>query len=355
VTEFVHLHCHSHYSLLDGAGRIGDLLDTVQGHGMEALALTDHGNLFGAVEFYKEAKKREIRPILGYEAYMAPSGMTDTSRNQRANGYYHMTLLAENRTGFQNLMKLASAAYLQGFYRKPRIDRAMLADHKEGIIALSGCLRSEICYALMREEQELAMTALDEYLQIFGEEHFFIELQYNGIREQKLVSEALIEVADRKGLRTVVTNDVHYPTPESARVHEVLLCIQTAKTLSDENRFKFQTDEFYLKSAEEMAQVFPGRPEAMANTLEIARRCDVQLDFEGSKTAGGHRDLLNHSLCPLTSCRTLARATKLISPHDIGLQGCAGLALQPSGSSWSIGQPWPRLPQAGLYPPCWAV
>ena len=258
--SFVHLHCHSHYSLLDGAGRIGDLLSTVQSHGMDALALTDHGNLFGAVEFYTQAKKQHIHPILGYEAYMAPGARTNTSRDQRAAGYYHMTLLAENRTGFQNLMKLASIAYLEGFYKKPRIDKQILADHKEGIIALSGCLRSEICYALARDETELAAQAMDEYLQIFGEDNFFVELQYNGIREQKLVSESLIEMADQKGLQLVVTNDVHYPTPESARVHEVLLCIQTAKSLADENRFRFQTDEFYLKSPEQMAQVFPQRP-----------------------------------------------------------------------------------------------
>ena len=274
---FVHLHCHSHYSLLDGAGRIGELVGLAKGFGMEALALTDHGNMFGALEFYHEARKQGVKPIVGYEAYVAPGSRRDTSTSQRANGYYHQTLLATNRRGYLNLVKLASMAYTEGFYRKPRIDFEALRAHSEGVICLSGCLRSEICYALAHDEPELAHAALDRYLEVFGD-RFYVELQYNGIEQQRTVSLALAEIAAKKGLPMVLTNDVHYPTRASARMHDVLLCIQTQRTLTDPSRFKFETDEFYLKGPAEMATVFPQFPEALANTVAIARRCDLEIE-----------------------------------------------------------------------------
>ncbi len=276
--SFVHLHVHSEYSLLDGAARLKDLVKTAAEMGMPALALTDHGVMYGVIDFYKLAKEHGIHPILGCEVYVATRTRFDRVPHVD-DSQYHLTLLAENETGYKNLLALVSAAYLEGFYYKPRVDRELLARHSKGLIALSACLAGEVPAAILSGEEEKAREAAEAYREIFGPDNFFLELMDHQMPEQQRVNAGLREIARATGIPLVVTNDAHYIRKEDAKVHDILLCIQTGKTVQDENRLRFPTQEFYLKSAAEMAALFPGDPEAVRRTREIAERCRVELDF----------------------------------------------------------------------------
>jgi DNA polymerase III subunit alpha len=280
--KFAHLHQHTQFSLLDGAAKLQDLLKWVKETTPEdpALAMTDHGNLFGAVEFYKKATAMGVKPIIGYEAYVAAESRFDRKRGKGLDGgYFHLTLLAKDFTGYQNLVRLASRAYLEGFYEKPRIDREILREHSEGLIALSGCLGAEIPQFILQDRLDLAEARLNEYLSIFGD-RFFIEIQNHGLPEQQKVNQVLKEFARKYGLGLVATNDGHYVRKEDARAHEVLLAIQSKTTLDDPERWRFPCDEFYVKTLEEMRAMLPEAEwgdEPFDNTVEIARMCDVDL------------------------------------------------------------------------------
>ncbi|TDA63469.1 MAG: DNA polymerase III subunit alpha [Clostridia bacterium] len=275
---FVHLHNHSEYSLLDGAGRIKDLVSLAAAQGMPALALTDHGVMYGVLDFYKQAQKQGVKPIIGCEVYVAKRSRHDR-QPQQDDTQYHLVLLAENNQGYQNLLQLVSRASLEGFYYKPRVDRELLSQYSGGLIALSACLAGEIPELLLAGQDEKAMQAAGFLRDVFGSDSFFIELQDHGLPEQRLVNPKLVELAGKINTPLVATNDVHYCTREQARLHEVLLCIQTGKTLQDEKRLRFATDEFYLKSAREMAQLFADVPQALDHTLTIAERCNVSFSF----------------------------------------------------------------------------
>jgi DNA polymerase-3 subunit alpha len=280
--KFAHLHQHTQFSLLDGAAKLQDLLKWVKETTPEdpALAMTDHGNLFGAVEFYKKATAMGVKPIIGYEAYVAAESRFDRKRGKGLDGgYFHLTLLAKDFTGYQNLVRLASRAYLEGFYEKPRIDREILREHAQGLIALSGCLGAEIPQFILQDRLDLAEARLNEYLSIFGD-RFFIEIQNHGLPEQQKVNQVLKEFARKYGLGLVATNDGHYVRKEDARAHEVLLAIQSKTTLDDPERWRFPCDEFYVKTPEEMRAMLPEAEwgdEPFDNTVEIARMCDVDL------------------------------------------------------------------------------
>jgi DNA polymerase-3 subunit alpha len=276
--SFVHLHVHSEYSLLDGAGRIPALVERAKSLGMTHLALTDHGVMYGAIPFYEECKKAGIEPIIGCEVYIVPDGMGERiPRKDRR--IHHLVLLAENEVGYRNLLKLATLAHLEGFYYKPCIDRALLKEYSEGLICLSGCLAGEIAHALLEKDEGKAEALAKEYLQIFGPDHFYLELQDHGIMEQKQVNRQLIRLSEKLGIPLVATNDVHYLAPGDEHVHDVLLCIGTGKTIDDSNRLRFHGNQFYLKSSEEMQDLFRHRPDAINNTIRIAERCRMQLTF----------------------------------------------------------------------------
>ncbi len=281
--RFVHLHCHSHYSLLDGASSIDRLVERTTQHGMNALAITDHGNLHGALEFYRKAKSAGINPIIGYEAYVAPHSRFDKRVIEGKESSYHLTLLAKNRTGFRNLLKLASAAYLEGFYHKPRIDRELLADHHEGLICLSGCLSGEFACALRggrdeAEGMEEAEAIAQWFHRLFGD-RYFVEIMNNGMKLQQEVTERSIEIARRLGLPLVATCDSHYVDREDAEVQDVLLCINTGKFRADTNRMRMDGQEYYLKSPEEMYAAFSGLEDAVARSQEIADSVDIELEL----------------------------------------------------------------------------
>ncbi len=279
MTDFVHLHVHTQYSLLDGAIRIDDLIRRTAEFGMPAVATTDHGTLFGAVEFYEKATKAGIQPIIGCEMYIAPRSRFD--KNPADNRELcHIILLAENREGYRNLCRLASAAQLEGFYYRPRIDRELLKECAGGLIGMSACLHGEIPRRIMEGRMELADQAARFYRELFGENRFFLEIQNNGIDEQERVNAALIEMGRRLSLPLVASNDCHYLSREDVRAHDVLLCIQTGKTIHDSERLKFRTDQLYFKPASEMAAYFKDTPEALAHTAEIARRCRLEFDFK---------------------------------------------------------------------------
>ncbi len=277
MADFVHLHVHTEFSLLDGAARIEEAVLRAKELGMSSLAITDHGAMFGVVKFFKAAKKAGIHPILGCEVYIAPRTMADKEPKDRNS--YHLVLLAENETGYRNLMKLVSAGYVDGFYYKPRIDKALLRKHAEGLIALSACMAGEISQKLLYETPESARNAAREYREIFGENNFFLEIQDYGVEEQRRLNRKIIDVAKELHIPLVATNDVHYLKREDAYVHDILLCIQTGTTVSDPKRMKFPSNEFYLKSPEEMAEIFDFVPEALENTVKIAERCQVELHF----------------------------------------------------------------------------
>ncbi len=274
---FTHLHVHTQYSLLDGAIRIDALLKRAKEFGMDQLAITDHGTMFGVVEFYEKAHKAGIKPIIGCECYLAPRRLTDKTTMDKGNN--HLILLAENQTGYQNLCRLATIAQLQGFYYKPRIDKEVLREYSEGLIALSACLHGEIPQKLKVNQSDAADAAAREYQAIFGENNFFLEVQNNGIDEQEIVNQALLEMSQRLSIPLVATNDCHYLDKNDVRAHGVLLCIQTGKTIHDTDRFKFGTDQLYFKSKDEMHAYFKDYPDALANTVDIAGRCEVEFDF----------------------------------------------------------------------------
>ena len=275
--SFVHLHTHSEYSLLDGANRVPDLVARARAMGMPALALTDHGNLFGAVHFYDACREAGIKPLLGFEAYVAPGSRK--SREGRMGNYAHLLLLAETLEGYRNLIRLSSIGYVEGFYYRPRLDKEVLREHSAGIIATSACLKGEVAANLLDGNYARARAAAEELAGIFGERSFFLEVQDHGVPEQQRVNAGIRELARELGLGLVCTNDVHYLRREDAAAHDVLLCIQTGKTLDEEARMRFHSDDFYFKSPEEMAERFRDLPEALANTVEIAERCEVELEF----------------------------------------------------------------------------
>ncbi|MGQ9645519.1 MAG: DNA polymerase III subunit alpha [Thermodesulfobacteriota bacterium] len=279
-SNFVHLHVHSQYSLLDGAIRFDEVCDLAKKYRMSALALTDHGNMFGVIEFYQTALRHGIKPIVGCELYVAPGSRFEKKTGDGTEGVYHLTLLVKNKTGYFNLIKLVSLAHLEGFYYKPRVDKELLGQYHEGLIALSGCLKGEIATHAGHGEMKRAIQAAEEYRKIFEGRRFFIEIQNNGVENQAVVNERLLEISHQLSLPVVATNDCHYLKREDAKAHEVLLCIQTGKTLQDSDRMKFSSSEFYFKSPQEMATLFQSLPEAITHTLEIAEQCNLELKFE---------------------------------------------------------------------------
>ncbi|MBR5473508.1 MAG: DNA polymerase III subunit alpha, partial [Clostridia bacterium] len=275
---FTHLHLHTEYSLLDGCCRINKLVETVAAHGQTAVAITDHGVMYGAVEFYKAAKKKGIKPIIGCEVYVAPGSRFDKQKRPDGN-YSHLVLLCENNEGYQNLIKLVSLGFTDGFYSKPRVDRELLKKYNKGIIALSACLAGEIPRAIMDGNYDKAMETALWYKNTFGENNFFLEVQNHGISEQQQVNAYLQKLSNETGIPLVATNDVHYPCKDDSFMHKVLLCIQTGTKIGDKNTLEFKTEEFYLKTEQEMLAAFPDMPEAVSNTQKIADRCNVEFEF----------------------------------------------------------------------------
>lgn len=271
--SFVHLHVHTEYSLLDGACRIGGMMDRVKELGQSAVAITDHGVMYGCIDFYKAAKAAGVKPIIGCEVYVAPRTMADRVHGID-NEAYHLVLLCENMTGYQNLCKLVSEAFTHGFYGKPRVDLALLEQYHEGLIALSACLAGAIPQYLMGNDYSAAKDYALKLSSIFGPGNFYLELQDHGIEEQTAVNQGVQRLARETGLPLVVTNDAHYLRKEDAAMQDVLLCVQTGKTVDDDNRMRFETEEFYLKSEEEMRQLFPNCDDAFENTARIAERCN---------------------------------------------------------------------------------
>ncbi|MBL98172.1 MAG: DNA polymerase III subunit alpha [Rhodopirellula sp.] len=279
---FTHLHCHTHYSLLDGASSIPKLVSRAKEHGFNSLAITDHGNLHGALQFYQECHKNDINPIIGYEAYIAPGSRFEKSGGIRDSNY-HLTLLAQNRTGFKNLVKMASHAYLEGFYFKPRIDKQLLEDHSEGIICLSGCVSSEFNQAILKGYGDIpnldkAIEASKWFESLFGD-RYFIEVMNNGIEIQRMALEGAVAVAKKLGTPVVATSDCHYVDPQDAEAQDVMLCINTGRFRTDTSRMKMDGNEYYLKNAEEMYQAFPGMEDAVSRTQEIADTVDIDLEL----------------------------------------------------------------------------
>ena len=278
TASFVHLHLHTQFSLLDGANQIEPLVRQIKTFGQPAVAMTDHGNMFGAIEFYRKAKEIGVKPIIGCEAYMALGSRHAKKDSGLAhNDYYHLILLARNLTGYQNLIKLVSKAYLEGFYYKPRMDKEILKEHHEGLIALSGCLSGEIPYLIGQKDMAGAMAVAGEFQELFGKEHFYLEVQANGLDHQRIANAGLIDIHKKLGIPLAGTNDCHYLRKEDARPHELMLCLQTGKTLSDPARMKFDTDQLYVKSTEEIAPAFAEFPGAVANTCRIADHCELEL------------------------------------------------------------------------------
>jgi len=278
--SFVHLHCHSHYSLLDGANRIPELVKHVKQAGMNSVALTDHGNLYGAIEFYTECKSGGINPIIGYEAYVAPNKRTERGdAKRRGDAGFHLTLLAQNRTGFQNLIKMASAAYLEGYYYVPRIDKELLAAHSEGLICLSGCASSEFSEFILKEQMAEARKLAEWFAKTFGK-NFYVEIQDNGLDIQRRCKDGAVEIANKLGLPLVATSDAHYLNSDDAGAHDVLLCINTGRLRSDENRMKYGSNLFHVRKPEEMYDLFPGFEAAVGRSQEIANGVDIQLDLK---------------------------------------------------------------------------
>jgi len=275
--EFTHLHTHSHFSLLDGLGKIDDLIARAKELGMTSLALTDHGNLYGAIEFYKKAKKAGIKPIIGCEMYIAQGAMKEKNPGID-DKRYHLTVLARTNEGYQNLISLVTVAHLEGFYYKPRVDKAALRTYANGLIALSGCLNGEIPRAILAKKRERAQTLIREYQDIFGKENFYLELgAHPNLPEQKIVNDALVELSQITGASVVGVNDIHYAHPDDADAQDILVSVQTGAKIDDENRLTMRTDDFSMKSGEEMAAFFKDIPEAIATTQEIARRCTVEI------------------------------------------------------------------------------
>ncbi len=276
---FAHLHTHSEYSLLDGANRIPELVSHVKELGMDSLAVTDHGNLHAAWHFYHEAREQGIRPILGFEAYLAFGPRREQSRpNWAPANYSHLVLLAQNQAGYRNLIRLSSIGYVEGFYRRPRIDREVLAEHSEGIVCLAACLSGEVALWLRQGKYDKARESAAWFAQTFGKERFFLEVQQHGIADEEVVTRGMFELSNDLGLGVVATNDAHYLTRDDAEAHDVLLAIGTGADLDDPKRFRFTGNESYVKSEQEMRQLFAEHPETLSLTQQIADRCEF--DFE---------------------------------------------------------------------------
>jgi DNA polymerase-3 subunit alpha len=276
--QFVHLHTHTEYSLLDGAGRIKKSVARAAELGMPALAITDHGVMYGVIDFYKAAKKAGIKPVIGCEVYVAPRSRTDRDP-RRDSKQHHLVLLARNMAGYKNLMELVSRGFSEGFYYKPRVDHELLKQYSPGLIALSACLAGEIPAAILEHREEDALQLVRFYREAFGEENFFLEMQDHGIPEQKVMNQGLIQLSKASGTPLIASNDLHYIDRSDAEAHDVLLCIQTGKTIDDTSRMRFSTEEFYLKSAEEMAVLFPEQLQALDNTLAVADACNLEFEF----------------------------------------------------------------------------
>ncbi|NLP11401.1 DNA polymerase III subunit alpha [bacterium] len=280
MSSFVHLHNHSHYSLLDGACRIDDLVKTAQAFGMPALALTDHGNLHGAIEFYKKCQKAGVKPLVGCEVYVAPGNRkVRQSDGGGAGTSFHLVLLCKDLNGYKNLMKLVSAGYLEGFYYKPRIDKELLSAHHEGLVALSACLKGEVAWRLLHEGKEKAAAAVWEYQNLFGPD-FYLEVQNHSLPEEDQARAGILQLAQEMGVGVVATNDIHYLKRDHAEAHDVLLCLQTGADIDDAHRMRYSSQELYFKSGEEMAALFPDRPDLLTTTLEVADKCDLKLSFD---------------------------------------------------------------------------
>ena len=281
--NFTHLHVHTEYSLLDGSNKIKEYVDRVKALGMDSAAITDHGVMYGVIDFYRAARAAGINPILGCEVYVAPGSRFDREAGSGDDRYYHLVLLAENNQGYSNLMKIVSKGFVEGFYYKPRVDLSLLEKYHEGIIALSACLAGEVARFLTRGMYEDAKKAALRYQDIFGKGNFFLELQDHGIPEQQNVNQQLLKMHRETGIDLVATNDVHYTLAEDAQPHDVLLCLQTGKKLADEDRMRYEGGQYYVKSPEEMERLFPYAPEALENTHKIAQRCHVEIEFGVTK------------------------------------------------------------------------
>ena len=280
---FTHLHVHTEYSLLDGSSKIKELVGRAKELGMDSLAITDHGVMYGVIDFYKAAREAGIKPILGSEVYVAPGSRFDRERVDGEDRYYHLVLLAENDIGYHNLMKIVTKGFVDGFYYKPRVDYEVLEQYHEGVIALSACLAGEVSRYLARGMYEEARRSALHYQEIFGEGNFFLELQDHGIEEQKMVNQGLVRLSRDTGIQLVATNDIHYTYAEDAQAHDILRCIQTGKKVSDENRMRYEGGQYYCKSEEEMRALFPYAQEALDNTHKIAQRCNVEIEFGVTK------------------------------------------------------------------------
>ncbi|MGB3241426.1 MAG: DNA polymerase III subunit alpha [Candidatus Omnitrophota bacterium] len=279
-SDFVHLHVHTQYSLLDGACQLDSLLDLAKEYNMSSCAITDHGNMFGAIEFYEKAVAKGINPIIGAEIYVAPESRFDKTSHGIKGASFHLVLLAKNLTGYKNLMEIVSCGYLEGFYYKPRVDKEVLARCNKGLIAMSACLKGEVAHFLLSDQWEQAKKSAMEYVDIFGRDNFYLELQDNKMEEQQVLNKNIVRLAKELDLQMVATNDVHYLRREDARAHEALLCIQTQATLNDPKHMKFQSDELYFRPPEEMKEVFAELPEAISNTTKIAEECKLELQFD---------------------------------------------------------------------------
>ena len=277
--SFTHLHVHTEYSLLDGSNKIKEYVSRVKELGMNSAAITDHGVMYGVIDFYKAARAAGIKPVLGCEVYVAPGSRFDRELSHGDDRYYHLVLLAENNQGYQNLMKIVSKGFVEGYYYKPRVDMEVLETYHEGIIALSACLAGEVQRYLVRGLYEEAKETACKYEKCFGKGNFFLELQDHGIADQATVNQGLLRMSEELKIPLVATNDVHYITAEDAEPHDILLCIQTQKKVQDEDRMRYEGGQYYLKSEDEMKALFPYAQEALENTSKIAERCHVEIEF----------------------------------------------------------------------------
>jgi DNA polymerase-3 subunit alpha len=279
--DFTHLHVHTEYSLLDGSGKVGKMIAKAKELGMKSLAITDHGTMYGCVDFYKQAVEQGIKPIIGCEIYVVSKSMY-LKQNDKDNETHHLVLLVKNEIGYKNLMEIVSRASIDGFYYKPRVDHEFLRKHSEGLIALSACLAGEVQSSLNNNNREKAVEAALFYKEVFKED-FYLELMYHGMSEQLKVNDEVVEIAKELNIPLVATNDVHYINKEDSKAHDILLCIQTGKTVEDENRMRYPSGEFYLKSSSEMHKQFAYVPQALNNTAKIAELCNFQYEFHVSK------------------------------------------------------------------------
>jgi DNA polymerase-3 subunit alpha len=281
--DFVHLHNHTQYSLLDGANKIDELVETVHRMKMPAVAITDHGNMFGAIEFYKAARKQGVKPIIGCEVYVAENSRRDRSAARGSNRTYHLVLLCQNLTGYRNLVELVTRGYMEGFYRKPRIDFDLLKNHADGLIALSACLQGEVAQGIYHDKAEFAESRALRYAELFGPDRYFLEIQDHHLDDEDRVRPEIVRLAERTGLPLVCTNDCHYLKKGHAAAHDALLCLQTGKQLANTDRMRYPTPELYVKTPDEMKELFRQVPEAVENTVRIAEMCHLELEFGKTK------------------------------------------------------------------------